>query len=453
MFDLIQRDKEMHILNDAFQSLKAQFLVVWGRRRVGKTYLLEAFAQKHRSIYYTATQQSKAIELKTFTDVVRESLSASDLPTGYSFPDWPVALDYVNKKAEHERLVLIFDEFPYLAESTEGIESIFQRWWDKQGKRSNMMLILCGSAIAYMQQLISASAPLHQRSTLNLYVAPFDFLGVGNFFKKLSFEDKALVYGILGGTPLYLEQWDESQNIRFNLVKLFANPASPLVDAAELVLSGELRNIQGAFRILQAIASGATRASQIQDFAQVAVERPLKKLQTLGFITRKVPVFDTPETSKRAIYRLSDPYFIFWFRFIAPHRDQIARGLGEQMIDHKIMPYLDDYMGPIFEEMARHHARRKFDTERVDSWWSTDGKHEIDLVGLKAHRTLDFVGTVKWSSKLLGKAVLDNLEDHAAALKDFGPTTKKLIYGRKGCQQSLCENPLIQCFSIDDIYS
>lgn len=452
MLDPIQRQQEINILNEAFQSPKAQFLVVWGRRRVGKTYLLEAFAQKHRCIYYTATEQSAAVELKAFTEVVRESVLATDLPVGYFFPDWSTALDYVSRKATHERLVLIFDEFPYLSGSTEGIESIFQRWWDKQGKKSNIMLILCGSAIAYMHQLINASAPLHQRSTANLYVAPFNYLNVGKFFKKLSNPDKALVYGILGGTPLYLEQWDETRDVHFNLLKLFANPASPLVDAAELVLSGELRNLQGAFRILQAIASGCTRANQIQDYAQVAVERPLKKLLTLGFITRRVPAFDTPETSKRAIYKLADPYFIFWFRFIAPHRDQIARGLGKQLVEQKILPYLDDHMGPIFEEMAREHARKRFDVERVDGWWSTDGKHEIDLVGLKGHRSLDFVGTVKWSARLLGKDVLENLEGHASALKDFGPNTRKLIYGRGGCQQTLCQDSLVQCFSIDDMY-
>ncbi len=452
MLQLIQRDPEIGILSKAFKSPKAQFAVIWGRRRVGKTYLLETFAHKKRCVYYTATQQSSAVELQAFTQVVRESLRATDLPAGYSFPDWPSALDYISKKTEREKLLLIFDEFPYLAESTEGIESVFQRWWDKQGKKSNLMLILCGSAIAYMQQLNSASAPLHQRSTLNLYVAPFDYLGAGKFFKKLTNSERALVYGILGGTPLYLEQWDEEQDPRSNLLNLFANPASPLVDAAELVLSGELRNMQGAFRILQAIASGRTRANEIQDFAQVAVERPLKKLLTLGFITRKVPAFDNLETSKRAIYRLADPYFIFWFRFIAQNRDQIARGLGERLIDQKILPYLDDHMGPIFEEMARQHARRNFDIERVDAWWSTDGKHEIDLVGLGAHQSLQFVGTVKWSSQLLGQEVLANLEGHAAALKDFGPKTKKLIYGRKGSQKRLSANPCVQCFSINDLY-
>jgi uncharacterized protein len=189
----------------------------------------------------------------------------------------------------------------------------------------------------------------------------------------------------------------------------------------------------------------------------VAVERPLRRLVTLGILERRIPALEDPARSKRGIYRIVDPYFAFWFRFIAPNRAHIARGLGAQLVDRRILPHLDDYMGGIFEEMAREHARGLaargvLEAERVDSWWSSDGAHEIDLVGVSDGDRIRFVGTVKWSARPLGRDVLTNLDDHSAALPGYRGGTLRLIYGRTGCGATLAREPLVHCISVEDMY-
>lgn len=454
---LVDRERELASLESAAAAPRGQLVIVWGRRRVGKTYLLQAFAEGHRAVYYTATQQSAPIELAAFTDVVRASLGNDGLPAGYAFPDWSAALDFVTDRSGEQRLVVILDEFPYLAGSTPGIESIVQRWWDRRGRNSSVVLVLCGSAVAYMEQIGGAAAPLHQRATVTIRVAALDYRAAGQFVSSLAPADRAVVYGILGGTPLYLDQWEPRASRRANLLRLFGTPASPLVDAAELILSGELPELENAFRILQAVAIGKTRQSEIADYARVAVERPLKRLTMLGILERRVPALDDPAKSKRAIYRIADPYFAFWFRFIASNRANIARGLGAQLVDNRILTGLDDYMGGVFEDIAREHARHLaahgvLEADRVDAWWSADGQHEIDLVGVSG-RGVGFVGEAKWSARPLPASVLARLEEHIAALPGVTATTPRLLYGRAGCGPGLAGQPGIRCFSVADAYA
>ncbi len=455
---LIDRERELAALNAATSARNGQLVVVWGRRRTGKTYLLQAFSEPRRCVYYTATQQSAPVELAAFTDAVRAALGSDGLPPGYAFPDWTTALDLVTERTRGERLIVVLDEFPYLADSTRGLESIIQRWWDRTGRSSSVMLVLCGSAVAYMAQIAGAAAPLHQRATAAIHVAPLDYRAAGQFVPSLPPAERAVVYGVLGGTPLYLEQWDAGASRRENLIRLFGNPVAPLVDAAELVLSGELPELEGAFRILQAVALGRTRPSEIADYARVTVERPLKRLTTLGVLERRVPALDDPARTKRAHYRILDPYFAFWFRFIGSQRSQIARGLGTQLVDNKILPGLDDHMGQVFEEMAREHARDlaasgELDADRVDPWWSPDGTHEIDVVGVTGFGHIGFVGTAKWSARPLGDAVLANLDGHAAALPGYRPGNPRLVYGRSGCRPSLAAEAGVRCYSATDLYA
>jgi AAA+ ATPase superfamily predicted ATPase len=456
MPDLIDREREFAALEAAVDARGGQLAIVWGRRRVGKTYLLEAFSRDRRSLYYTATAQSAPVELAAFTDAMREQLGADGLPAGYAFPDWSAALDFVTQRAGSERLVVVLDEFPYLTGSTPGLESVVQRWWDRSGRRSRVMLVLCGSAVAVMLGLATAAAPLHQRATLSLHVRPLDYRAAGAFVSRLRPAERIVAYAVCGGTPLYLEQWDDGADIRSNLVRLFGSPASPLVDAAELVLSGELPEGEGHFRILTAVAIGRTRPGEIADYARVAVERPLKRLTTLGILERRVPALEDPDRTKRAIYRIADPYFAFWFRFVGSHRADIARGLGEQLVERRILPGLDDYLGPTFEDVAREHARSlaaagELKADRVEGWWSSDGRFEIDLVGLSG-REVSFVGEAKWSQRAIRRDVLTRLDLHAKDLPWQPRPRLRLLYGRTGCLEEVRSAERVRCFSAADLY-
>lgn len=457
MPELIDRERELAALDAAAAARGGQLAMVWGRRRVGKTYLLETFGRGRRSVYYTATAQSAPVELAAFTDAVREQLGSDGLPAGYAFPDWDAALAFVTERAGARRLVVVLDEFPYLTGSTPGLESVVQRWWDRSGRRSQVMLVLCGSAVAIMESLASAAAPLHQRATLSLQLRPLDYRAAGGFTAALRPAQRIVAYAVCGGTPLYLEQWDDGADVRANLVRLFGSPAAPLVDAAELVLAGELPPGEGAFRILTAVAAGRTRPGQIADYARVAVERPLKRLTSLGILERRVPALDDPERTKRAIYRIADPYFAFWFRFIGSHRADIARGLGVQLVERRILPGLDDYLGPLFEDVAREHARQlaasgELEADRVSGWWSADGRFEIDLVGLSG-RQVSFVGEAKWSQRAIRREVLTRLDIHRQGLGRAVTSPLRLLYGRAGCLEEVRNEPHVRCFSAADLYA
>ncbi len=291
-------------------------VLVYGRRRIGKSYLLEQFGTGKPTIFCQATQQTEARELAGFTSAVRAVLGEGALPPGYDFPGWDEALGFLSARGG-ERLVVILDEFPYLAASTAGVPSIVQRWWDRHGRASDVMLVLCGSAQRFMEELDRAAAPLHRRFTAKFHVRPLDFRTAALFTPTLSGEDNARVYSILGVTPLYLRQWNAKLDLRANLLALFGDPASSLVDAAELTLSTDLEDARAPYRALQAVALGATKHNEIRSQAKITTDRTIQRLLDLDLLERRVPATKNAAKSRRASYAIGDPYYRFYFRFIA----------------------------------------------------------------------------------------------------------------------------------------
>lgn len=277
------------------------------------------------------------------------------------------------------------------------------------------MLILCGSAQTFMKSLEAEHSALHGRFTGTIHVGPLDYRSAALFHPTLAPADQARAYGILGGTPLYVQQWNPTLDVRENLLHLFADPTSGLVDSAELVLTTDLPDSKAGYRVLQAIGLGKNRFSEIRDYAKVTSERLLQRFVKLGLIERRLPATEDPLRSKRSLYVIRDPHLRFFFRFIARNRGAIDRGLGASVIDGQILPYLETYMGDIFEEMAREYvriliARGQYAGDDVTSWWSTDGNNEIDIVGTRnvSHPTV--VGSVKWREKPLDRRILQELD-------------------------------------------
>jgi AAA+ ATPase superfamily predicted ATPase len=448
----IGRSVELGGLQQRYEHAGAQLILVYGRRRIGKSYLLEQFVTGKPTIFYQATQQTETRELAGFTNAVRAFLGEGALPPGYDFPGWGEALGFLSARSG-ERLVIILDEFPYLSASTAGLPSIVQRWWDQHGRRNNILLILCGSAQRFMEELDGASAPLHQRFTAKFHVRPLDYRTAALFTPTLSGEDKARVYAILGGTPLYLRQWNAALGVRANLIALFGDPASSLVDSAELTLSTDLEDARAPYRALQAVAFGATKHSEIRSQAKITTDRTIQRLLDLDLLEKRIPATENAMKSRRGSYAIGDSYYRFYFRFIAPQRGAIDRGFGAQVVEN-IMTGLDDYMGPSFEEIARNYARYlisvgELQGDTVSSWWSNDGQHEIDIVGTSA-RLPTFVGSVKWRREPLGEAVLKDLEQDAALLN--ASNLPRLLIGRGGVQSSVAARAGVRGASADDLY-
>lgn len=449
----VGRAAELNALAGAYRARDGQLVLLYGRRRIGKTYLLQRFSEGRRTVFYQATRQPEAAELAQFTAEVAKQFE--DFPAGYTFPSWEVALEYVVDKARGRRIAVILDEFPYLCESTVGLPSVIQRWWDQHGRTSRVMLVLCGSAQNFMTELESGAAPLHQRFTKRIGLGPLTYREAGEFVSELAPAERAVVYGVLGGTPLYLKEWKQHQSRRQNLLRLFGDPAGLLVDSARLVLHTDLGDSSASYRALSAIANGATKRNEILQKARITNERVLIRLEELRLVVRKVPITEGTE-SRRGIYAVTDPYFRFWFRYIQSNLATVDRGFGEQLVDQVILPGLNDHMGSVFEEMARTFAtglvaKRELTALDIGSWWSTDGQHEIDIVGM-GRREPTFVGTVKWREAALDWATYTNLADHAHAL---GVTTEIpwLMIGRGRTEARVLERaPHVRSYSIDDLY-
>jgi AAA+ ATPase superfamily predicted ATPase len=449
----VGRETELIALVSAFEAPTAQMVLVTGRRRIGKSYLLEQFVRGRQAIFYQATRQAQPVELRDFTREVGAVVGG--LPPGYAFPSWEVALEYLDAQPGHEKLIVILDEFPYLCESTPGLPSIVQRWWDKRGRRSRVLLILCGSAQTFMAGLDEGSAPLHQRFSLKLEVGPLSYREAARFFPSLSAADRVRVYGILGGTPLFLEQWQPARSVRDNLLTLFGDPRSALVDSAQLVLHTDLGDATAAYRALAAIAGGSTRRNEILQKANVTNERVLQRLEQLKLVDRVVPVTEG-SASRRGFFSVRDPYFRFWFRFVERNRASIDRGLGARLIDDVVLSQLDDHLGRIFEDIAREFAvgliqKGELTGLNVGSWWSTDGDHEIDIA-IVSQKIMTAIGTVKWRSAPLGRDVYRNLADHARAL-GASEAIPWLMIGRGGVEPTLqAAEPHVRGYSVDDLY-
>jgi AAA+ ATPase superfamily predicted ATPase len=436
--NFIGRELELAALREAYGEEAASLILLSGRRRIGKSYLLQRFVEGRNAIFYQATRQAEGEELRSFTREVTAAMPGS-LPPDYVFPTWEAALEFLDRPSGPEKRIVILDEFPYLCDTTPGLPSIVQRWWDRRGRTSRTMLILCGSAQTFMDDLDAGSAPLHQRFTGKISLEPLSYREAGDFFPSLSPADRVRVYSILGGTPLYLEQWRPARSLRENVLALFGDPRSALVDSAQLVLHTDLGDATAAYRVLGAVARGSTRRNEILQKARVTNERVLQRLEDLRLLAKIVPVTEG-SASRRGYFAVKDPYFRFWFRFIEPNRAAIDRGLGERLIDDVVLPALDEHIGPIFEELAREFvigliAAGELPGLEIGSWWSTDGNHEIDIVAM-AKKRVTTIGTVKWRAAPLGRDVYRNLAEHARAL-GVDESIPWLMIGRGGVEPEL----------------
>lgn len=436
MDEFLDRTQELETLERAWEGAGANLTLVWGRRRSGKTRLLGRFVEGKRAVFYGATQQSAATELAGFSDAARTALRASgtDLLAHGDFPSWQAAFDYLAESAADERLVVVLDEFSYLAESDPALPSIVQRFWDHRGRRSRLHLVLCGSAQSVMTRMQSENAPLFGRVDARLHVRPFGYPEAALFTPGLAPGERAIAYGVLGGMPSYLSRWRREGHAA-NLRRLFGDATSPLVEEGEFVLSSELHKAAGYFRIMHGIATGHRTFNAIRDFAALDIARQLGRLIQLGLVEREVPVTEDPTRSRRAVHRIADNFLRTWFRFVYRRRADITRGLGREVVDREILPRLNDHLGEPWEEMCRDFLRRSatrgelpVPVTSVGRWWNRDNSVEIDVVGV-ADRRVVLAGSVKWSASV-GRPELHRLRRAVESLPDRAPDVQLVLFAR-----------------------
>ncbi len=414
----VGRERELASLNRLYLSDKFEFAVIYGRRRVGKTALINRFISDKKAIYFMGVESNAKQNLENLSKNIIEFETGIQAET--AFASFQAALEYVFKLAEKGRLILAIDEYPYVARSSKSLASTLQLLIDKYKDRSKLMLILCGSSMSYIEDHVLAyKAPLYGRRTSQMKIMPFDFAETCRCVQNFTDENKALVYGMVGGTPQYLLQMDDRLSIEENIKNTFLNPASSLFEEPENLLKQEVREPALYNAIITAIANGASRMSEIstkvgEDTSVCATY--LKNLMALGVVQKEAPYGE--KASRKSIYSIDDNMFRFWYRFVPENHSMIGRGAAD-LAYKRIAPYLSDYMGKVFEEICKQYLWRLLlsgespvQFKELGRWWGADpftrSQTEIDIMGEQDKDTALF-GECKWTNEKVDVGVLETL--------------------------------------------
>jgi len=413
VFKFVDREMELEGLRKLWDSGKAEMLILYGRRRVGKTELLRRFCNGKRSLYFLAAQMRDVDNLRGITQAMRLAFDDPLLST-VSFEGWDGVLEYLARKGKDDRLAVVLDEFQYLCEDNPALPSIIQRFWDTQGRETKLFLILCGSYISFMErEVLGERSPLFGRRTAQLRLMPMNYRDATLFFSSFTPRQRMIIYGILGGMPGYLVRFSREKGIRENIIDEMLNVQGYLHDEVNFLLRSELREPRVYASLLSAIASGCTRQSEIANRVGMnltSVNKYLGVLMELGLVERRRPMH--PSTRKRGIYVIADNYVRFWFRFVSPYLSLIEAGEEELVYDRFIKPQLDNFMGAAFEDICRQYLRfywrERFDTpiKSVGGYW--DGFCEIDIVAECVDGS-HVIGECKWSRRPIGAEVGEEL--------------------------------------------
>lgn len=414
----IGREKELKALNNLYNSGKFEFAVIYGRRRIGKTELIKQFIEHKKSIYFMGIESNSKLNLENLSKSILEYNSGISADT--SFANFQVALEYVFQLAEKERIILAIDEYPYVARSSKSLASTLQLLIDKYKDSSKLMLILCGSSMSYMEDHVLAyKAPLYGRRTAQLKLLPFTFEETCNYLGEMSDEDKALMYGAVGGTPQYLLQIDDQRSVEYNIKNTYLNPTSFLYEEPTNLLKQEVREPAIYNAIITAIATGASRMADIS--AKVGEDTSvctnyIKNLISLGIVQKETPYGE--RVSRKTIYSISDNMFRFWYRFVLENNSIIARG-ADDLAYKKIAPFFADYMGKVFEDIATQYLWKLLLTGQspveftsLGRWWGNDprtrSQTEIDIMGEQDKNSALFA-ECKWTNEKVDLSVLETL--------------------------------------------
>ncbi|MBE5886510.1 MAG: ATP-binding protein [Lachnospiraceae bacterium] len=414
----IGRDKELNTLDKLYQSDKFEFVVIYGRRRVGKTALINHFIGDKKSIYFMGVESNEKQNLENLSKSIIEFSSGIQAET--SFVSFQAALEYVFQLAEKERIILTIDEYPYVARSSKSLASTLQLLIDKYKDTSKLILILCGSSMSYMEDHVLAyKSPLYGRRTAQMKILPFDFEESCRYFNTLPDEEKALIYGIVGGTPQYLLQMSDQLSVEENIRNTYLNPMSFLYEEPVNLLKQEVREPGIYNAIITAIATGHTRMSEISskvgEDTNVCANY-IKNLINLGIVKKQTPYGE--KESRKSIYSIEDNMFYFWYRFVLDNSSVIARGATD-IVYKRIEPQLSDYMGSVFEEICIQYLWKQLlegnapiEFSSLGRWWGNDPiqkcQAEIDIMGEQDSESALFA-ECKWRNEKVDLDILETL--------------------------------------------
>ncbi|MFQ5857942.1 MAG: ATP-binding protein [Anaerolineae bacterium] len=451
----LNRERELAYLDEHFSSDRAEFLVVTGRRRVGKTSLLAHWAVDKPGLSFQAHLDADETLRREFSALVwQASYPDEPMPPGYAFPTWGDLFERLGHLARKKRFVVIIDEYPFLegGQAHQGrVASILQKVWDQHLQHTHIMLILCGSYLSVMYRtVLDRNAPLHGRRTGQILLQPFTIDQIGDFLSGYTAEQLVETYAMVGGMPAYLAHLSADLSLWENMARTVLNRDHVLYMEPDLILREELREPRLYAAILRAIAEGR---HQLKDIAAAAgftassaAVRYLDTLQGLGLVERRIPVPPASRPRPRGAWHIADPYLRFWARWTLPHATTLTFGQPERLLYEVIRPGWEAFVGAVWEDLARYHLARLSAQGHfphlltdVGAWWSPH--QQIDLVGVNRRHRFAVLGEAGWRRSPMGLKDLAALKERERAWLD-GRTdwlVHHVLYSRRGFTAELAE--------------
>jgi AAA+ ATPase superfamily predicted ATPase len=435
MREMVDREGEQRDLLAATERPPA-LVVMIGRRRVGKSFLLERTLTGTRVIFFQGDEQDERHHLDLFAAEASRVLIGTE---ALYFATWDAAFELLASQARQQPLTVVLDEFQWLKRAQPAIDSIIQRYWDRWDREQlPITLVLAGSALTLMEQLLEKGSPLYGRATARPWVLPLDYRQAAGFARTGDPEQLLRRWAVLGGTPQYQVWAGDGHLERIVAERVLAKDAPLYDEPRHLLREGEGIRDPGTYvSIMRAIAGGATRYNEIAQQSRTPsnmLSSKLARLEDLGYVERRYPV-EPDGRQDRVGYQVSDPFFRFWFRYVAGNRSRLERGHVSDVL-REIMVDIDNIMGWAFEQCCRRwtgvyadQATMGRPTE-VGAWWSRDGRAEVDVVGTAGHHFV-LLGSCEWR-RLVDVDVLDQLRDHQAFLGGRAAAARLVLFARAG---------------------
>lgn len=450
------REKELKTLNKLWNSDQFEMVVIYGRRRVGKSSLIQEFCKDKKAIIHISTEFSAQLNLESFSKIVTQSLFQIES----ILPSFEKVFDTLATASQKDRVIVAIDEYPYLAKSYPEISSLLQKYIDTKFKDSKMMLILCGSSMSFMEnQVLGYQSPLYGRRTAQMKIVPFDYLETAQLFTHYNDEEKAIAYGISGGIPLYAQLLARHKTLKEALLVEVFNTNGYLFEEPQNLLKQELREPTTYNTIINAIVSGSTRLNEISTKLHIEsglCVKYLNKLQELEIIKKEHPQGNL----KKSIYLISDPMFQFWYYFVPNYLGLINSNKIEENYEELIESKLHSYMGLIFEQMCqqyliKYYKKPPFVISNIGQWWGSDPilkkEAQVDVVALSTDNKKCILGECKFKSKQINQEIINSLiQTGTHCFKEY--EKYYYLFSLSGYAKDVVETDFIKLINLSDLY-
>ncbi len=460
MKKFVDRIDEMNTLQAEYNSLTSNLIVIYGRRRVGKTALISEFLRaRNTGLYFLATEESELQNKKAFRDMVADFtdnplLKSADV-------DWISIFEQIANFKTSEKKIIVIDEFQYIGMSNSAFPSIIQKAWDTVLKDSNIMFIICGSYTSLMKsQALDYSSPLYGRRTAQIRLKQIEFKHYHEFYENRTNEELIPFYAVTGGVPKYVEMLSDHKDIFLAIEKSILNKQSFLYEEPYFLLQKEVSEIGSYFSLIKAIAYGNHKLSDISSeigIKSTSITKYLKVLMDLDLVEREVPVTEpNPDKSKSGLYKLTDNYIAFWFKFIYPYRSFLEKGETDFVLNKIKSGFVQNYVSYIYEDVAREAMWKlnmndtwNFNFDKLGRYWGAK-TGEVDIVAIDSMEKNLILGECKYTKSEKGLNVLHLLQEKGEVLKQItqSKNVEYIIFSTGGFTKGLLDeaniNPKIK---------